>query len=131
MRKMTTVVLAGLATGVLGMGGAVAAYAALGGAQGPGVRAAAVVNANGSVVRSKGVTGVRKLSTGQYCIELDSDYDAARSVPVATKRWGAPWGSTVFVDADTTACGSADRHVFVAGGNNGANADLPFHVIVP
>ncbi|GAA3704036.1 hypothetical protein GCM10022224_082080 [Nonomuraea antimicrobica] len=131
MPKITTVALAGVMAGVVSIGGAVAAYAALGGAQGPGVRAAAVVNADGSVVRSKGVTGVRKLATGRYCIELDSDYDASRSVPVATKRWGAPWNSTVFVNANTTDCGSAERHVFVAGGNDGAGADLPFHVIVP
>ncbi|MFD0884993.1 hypothetical protein ACFQ08_10585, partial [Streptosporangium algeriense] len=99
--------------------------------QGPGVRAAAVVKADGSVVRSKGVTGVRKLATGRYCIELDSDYNAARSVPVATKQWSAPWNATVFVESDTTACGSAERYVLVSGGNNGAAADLAFHVIVP
>ncbi|MFC4015066.1 hypothetical protein ACFOY2_48180 [Nonomuraea purpurea] len=129
--KLTTLAIAcALAAGALAAGTAVA-YAALGGAQAPSVRAAAVVDADGGVVRSKGVTAVRKIATGQYCIELDADYDAARSVPVATKRWGAPWNSTVFVNANTATCGSAARHVFVAGGNNGAGADVPFHVIVP
>ncbi|MEV6982543.1 hypothetical protein AB0M95_14960 [Sphaerisporangium sp. NPDC051017] len=127
--KLPAIVL----TSALTIGGVAAgvAYAAIGGAQAPYARAAAVVDANGSVVRSKGVTAVRKINTGQYCIEVDPDIDATKAVPVATKRWGAPWNSTVFVDQQATQCGDSARHIFVGAGNNGAAADIPFNVIVP
>ncbi|GAA3218987.1 hypothetical protein [Nonomuraea helvata] len=49
---------------------AVPALAAIGGAHTPGARAAAMVNADGTVVRSTGVTSVRKIGVGQYRIEL-------------------------------------------------------------
>ncbi|MEV7013557.1 hypothetical protein [Streptosporangium sp. NPDC051022] len=128
--KVTAIALAATLT-VGGLATGAAAYAALGGAQAPYARAAAVVNADGTVVRSKGVTEVRRLGVGRYCLKLDSDIDATKAVPVATKRWGAPWNSSVFVDADASACGAAAHHVFVGAGNNGAGADVAFHVIVP
>ncbi|MGV9779195.1 hypothetical protein [Streptosporangium sp. NPDC003464] len=128
--KLTTIALASALTGGALCAGA-AAYAAIGGAQAPYARAAAIVNADGTVVRSRGVIDVRKIGTGRYCIQLDADIDATKAVPVATKRWGAPWNASVFVTDDATECGNAARHVFVGTGNGSTGADVPFHVIVP
>ncbi|GAA2857579.1 hypothetical protein GCM10010517_15950 [Streptosporangium fragile] len=132
--KKTTMAIAVALTACTGALGAFAvpALADLGGASGPGVRAAAVVNADGSVVRSKGVTIVRKIATGQYCIRLDSDVNAATTVPVATVRWvDAPWNSSIFVRPDgATSCGDS-RDVFVGTGTASGARDTGFHVIVP
>jgi hypothetical protein len=109
------------------------AHADLGGASGQGVRAAAIVNADGSVVRSKGVVGVRKIAIGQYCIRLDSDINVATTVPVATVQWvSANWGTSIHVRPDNAAsCGDV-RDVFVGTGVAGTGArDTGFHLIVP
>ncbi|REE96662.1 hypothetical protein [Thermomonospora umbrina] len=128
--KITAAVAgAALASGAL-IASAAPALAAIGGAHTPGARAAAVVNADGTVARSTGVTAVRKLATGQYCVQLDPDIDAAKAVPVATKRWGSPWSSTVFVTPNASACGDAARHVFIGSGTPSGAADLGFHLIV-
>ncbi|MEU8251589.1 hypothetical protein [Nonomuraea sp. NPDC048916] len=131
--KKTTVAIAVTLTACAGALGAfvVPALADLGGASGPGVRAAAIVNADGSVVRSKGVTAVRKIAIGQYCIRLDSDINAANTVPVATSQWtSAPWDSSIFVRYDGNPCGDS-RDVFVGTGTASGARDTGFHVIVP
>jgi hypothetical protein len=131
--KITTAaVAAALAIGAALIGAfAIPALADLGGASGPGVRAAAIINADGSVVRSKGIVGVRKIATGQYCIRLDSDINAATTVPVATSQWtSAPWDSSIFVRYDGNSCGDA-RDVFVGTGTASGARDTGFHVIVP
>ncbi|YCK36012.1 hypothetical protein ACNF49_18570 [Actinomadura sp. ATCC 39365] len=110
-----------------------AAYADLGDAQATGARAVAIVNADATVVRSKGVTAVRKLDVGQYCVQLDSDYDASRGVPVANIRWiSVPtWNSGAFVEESGTRCGAGNRHVLVRTSNGSGPADASFSVIVP
>ncbi|WP_433358753.1 hypothetical protein [Streptosporangium sp. CA-115845] len=128
--KLTTVILATTLTGGALCAGT-AASAGTGGAQGPYARAAAVVNADGSVVRSKGVIDVRRLDAGRYCIKLDADIDATKAVPVATKRWGAPWNASVFVDDQASQCGDSANQILIGAGNGSAGADVPFHVIVP
>jgi len=131
--KKTTMAVAVTLTACAGALGAFAvpALADLGGASGPGVRAAAIVNANGSVVRSKGVTAVRKIATGQYCIRLDADINAGTTVPVATPQWtGAPWDSSIFIRHDGNACGDA-RDVFVGTGTAAGARDTGFHVVIP
>ncbi|TMR88856.1 hypothetical protein [Nonomuraea basaltis] len=132
--KKTAMAMAVTLTACAGTLGAFAvpALADLGGASGPGVRAAAIVNANGSVVRSKGVTGVRRIAVGQYCIRLDSDINAATTVPVATPQWAsAPWDSSIFVRPDGgTACGDS-RDVFVGTGTASGARDTGFHVVIP
>ncbi|MGV9772450.1 hypothetical protein [Streptosporangium sp. NPDC003464] len=134
-RIMKTVMAAAVTltacTGTLGAFAA-PALADPGGASGPGVRAAAVVNADGSIFRSKGVTTVRKIATGQYCIRLDADVNAATTVPVATVRWtSAPWNSSIFVRPDGVAACGDSRDVFVGTGTATGARDTGFHVIVP
>ncbi|WP_147339502.1 hypothetical protein [Actinomadura spongiicola] len=124
---MTTAALA--AAGIVG-GLALPALADLGGASAPEVRAAAIVNADGSVVRSRGVTGVRKIATGQYCVRMDDDIDASRVVPVASVQWSStPWDGNVFLRHDNAGC--ADREVFVGTGVAAGGRDIGFHIIVP
>lgn len=59
---------------------------AFGGASAPYVRMAAVVDSQTGVVRSKGVSGLRRVYTGAYCIESSSLSAAtlATLVPVVT-----------------------------------------------
>ncbi|MFC4014643.1 hypothetical protein ACFOY2_45985 [Nonomuraea purpurea] len=133
IKKTTMTIAVSLTACAAGLGAfAAPAHADLGGASGPGVRAAAVVNADGTVVRSKGVVGVRRIAVGQYCIRLDSDINAASTVPVATVQWqSAPWDSSIFVRPDNVAsCGDA-RDVFVGTGAAAGARDIGFHVIVP
>ncbi|GAA0972190.1 hypothetical protein GCM10009555_024880 [Acrocarpospora macrocephala] len=144
MPNKTTVLMLTAAT-ALGIGAGVAANAAIGGdstpkttvratiggAITPHATAAAVVKANGAVVRSTGVTAVRRIATGQYCVYLEPNIDATKTIPVATKMWGAPWSATVLVYSGNTACGTG-RHVFVGTGyTTGGAHDVPFHVVVP
>ncbi|GII65606.1 hypothetical protein Skr01_56910 [Sphaerisporangium krabiense] len=130
--KKAVILTAAITLTAIGSAAALAlpALADLGGASAPKIRAAAIVNGDGSVVRSKGVTGVRKIATGQYCIRLDSDINAQATVPVATSQWtSAPWDSSIFVRHDSN-CGDA-RDIFVGTGTASGARDTGFHVIVP
>ncbi|RCG20078.1 hypothetical protein DQ384_37600 [Sphaerisporangium album] len=133
IKKTTTSIAVTLTACAATLGAfAAPAHADLGGATGPAVRAAAIVNANGSVVRSKGVVGVRKIATGQYCIRLDSDINPANTVPVATVQWqSAPWDSSIFVRPDNMASCGDGRDVFVGTGIASGARDIGFHLIVP
>ncbi len=69
------------------MGVAVAAPPGAAKAKAPYAQAAAEVNANGSVNRSKGIESVTKPAVGQYCVELeDKDLDITKLVPTATMQ---------------------------------------------
>ncbi|GAA1019304.1 hypothetical protein Aple_048320 [Acrocarpospora pleiomorpha] len=137
--------LTAVAAAIVGIGAGVAAHATIGGTETPQVAArittggaitphataAAVVKANGTVVRSTGVTAVRKIATGQYCVDIEPNIDATKTIPVATKMWGAPWNSTVLAYSGHSACG-AGRHIFVGTGyTTGGAHDVPFHLVVP
>ncbi|WP_067814947.1 hypothetical protein [Actinomadura kijaniata] len=93
-------------------------------------RAAAIVEADGIVVRSTGVTAVRKISTGTCSIDLDPDINAAKTIPVATPRGGAPWNTAIFIGTHQ-GCGDAARS-FRVFTDNTTRADPwtpPFHVV--
>ncbi|GAA4625147.1 hypothetical protein GCM10023196_028200 [Actinoallomurus vinaceus] len=129
--KLTTTAIAAaaLVTGAA-LSVAVPALAGIGGAHTPGARAAAYVNADGTVVRSTGITNVRQIHTGDYCIDLDHHINAATAVPVATARGGAPWDTIVLV-SDNTGCGDATRTFRVlTGKTSGGFRSAPFHVVV-
>ncbi|MGH3389004.1 MAG: hypothetical protein ACRDOO_09005 [Actinomadura sp.] len=130
----TTVITASALVAGAALSAAIPALAAIGGAHTPGARATASVNADGTVLRSTGVTSVRKIATGMYCIELDPDINAAKTVPVATKRWGAPgWDTTVFISSVPYGCGDPARNILVATGRVSGGTtplDVPFHIVV-
>ena len=95
----------------------------------PYAQAAAVVKADGTVVRSKNVTEVKKVGNGEYRITVDQDIRLDRAVPIATLNRSADWGGEIFVTTKDT---SATDHTFqVLTGDNGSASDQPFHVIVP
>ncbi|MFE6662985.1 hypothetical protein ACFVFH_05385 [Streptomyces sp. NPDC057697] len=95
----------------------------------PYTQAAAVVNKDGSVVRSKAVTEVKKVGKGDYRIIVDADIPLGRAVPIATLNRSAHWGSEIYVKTTDT---SGSDHTFqVLTGVDGAASDQPFHVIVP
>lgn len=128
--KKTTFTVIGAALTGAALTAAVPALAGLGGAHTPGARAAAHVNADGSVVRSTGVTAVRRIAVGTYCIDLDPHINAATAVPVATPYGGAPWDTIVLV-TDNSGCGDAARTFRVlTGKTSGGYRDAPFHVVV-
>lgn len=96
----------------------------------PYARAAAVVNADGSLVRSKGVISVTRVSTGAYCVLLeDARIDANDTAPIATARAGATW--TVIIRTPADECPNTTRYVEVVGHYQGSRANVPFVVVVP
>ncbi|GII87687.1 hypothetical protein Ssi03_56770 [Sphaerisporangium siamense] len=132
--KQTTMTIAMTLTACAVTLGAFAtpAQADLGGATASGVRAVAIITADGHVVRSKGVIGARKIAVGQYCVRLDSDINPASTVPVATAQWSGSWGTSVHVRPDNFAACGDSRDVFVGIGTAAAGArDTGFHLIVP
>ncbi|WP_433170958.1 hypothetical protein [Actinoallomurus sp. CA-150999] len=127
----TTVVAGSALVAGVALSAAIPALAAIGGAHTPGARAAATVNADGTVVRSTGVTSVRKISTGEYCIELDPDINAAKTVPVATPRSPSIWEAALFIDDRASKCGDTARNILVATGKTtGGFHDVPFNIVV-
>ncbi len=124
------IAIAGAALAGAGLTAAITALAAIGGARAPCARAAAIVNADGSVLRSTGIVAVRRVSEGNYCIDLDDDINAAKAVPVATPRAGAPWDTIVLVE-DSTMCGDTTKSFRVATGKtSGGFRNAQFHVVV-
>ncbi|MFI6512381.1 hypothetical protein ACIBCT_32655 [Streptosporangium sp. NPDC050855] len=78
----------GLATGAAWTGGASANTPVPAKAATPYAQAAAVINADGSINRAKGVRAVTKPAVGQYCVELeDKDLDITKLVPSATLQY--------------------------------------------
>ncbi|GGQ32157.1 hypothetical protein [Streptosporangium pseudovulgare] len=132
MRKTTAVMLASALAASAAIGASVAYAAAIGGAQAPYARAAALVKPDGTVVRSKGITGVRKTGTGHYCVAVDPAIDITKSTPVATLNTYSPgsWEARVFVNPEQPNGWCQAQEIFVYGNSSGA-ADIGFDLIVP
>ncbi|TDD12665.1 hypothetical protein [Nonomuraea diastatica] len=95
----------------------------------PYAQAAVSVDKDGTAVRSKNVTDVKRVATGKYLITVDPQIDAGRSVPQATIHRTGNWGSEIYVGSETDA---NDTNVFLVWtGVNAAASDQPFHFIVP
>ncbi|GGQ32149.1 hypothetical protein [Streptosporangium pseudovulgare] len=91
----------------------------------PYAQAAAVVAADGSVPRSKGVTSIVRTGPGRYTITLPSDINAEESVPQVTLNQSADWKSEIYakvVNAST---------ITVLTAANGAAKDEPFYFLLP
>ncbi|MER7394975.1 hypothetical protein ABT381_05620 [Streptomyces sp. NPDC000151] len=98
----------------------------------PYAQAGAVVNADGTVRRSKGVVSVEKVNPGRYCLKVAPDVDFAKSIPVATTGPGAKWNADIRVASGPSGvCGKDPQKLGVYTGVKGAYADQPFNVIVP
>ncbi|GGJ27905.1 RICIN domain-containing protein [Streptomyces brasiliensis] len=89
------------------------------------VRATAVVNADGTLVRARGVTGVTKLGTGRYDVTLEASVRLRGAAYQATLDQNAAPGSEVYIgDSDTP------NSVRVITGRSGNASDQPFHIAV-
>ncbi|MDH6629352.1 hypothetical protein M2271_007188 [Streptomyces sp. LBL] len=93
----------------------------------PYAQAAAVVNSDGTVMRSHGVINVERYALGSYSIEVDASIDMANAVPIAVMRAETPLPPAIFyVHSDN----SNTFAVMCQHPTKGAQ-DTAFHVIVP
>ncbi|GAA4863695.1 hypothetical protein [Saccharopolyspora cebuensis] len=98
----------------------------------PYAQAAAVVKADATVVRAKGVVQVDRVNAGRYCVTIADGIDWAKSTPQATIGPGGKWNGEIRVAAEPSkVCGKDPRKLGVYTGVNGAYADQPFNVLVP
>ena len=98
----------------------------------PYAQAAVVVNANGSVNRSKGIEAVTKPAVGHYCVELeDKDLDIRKLVPSATLQYVSfDYGVRVSMWPHPS-CGTRSDTFLVITGTPGVLADASFSLVVP
>jgi len=69
---------------------------AVGGAQAPNARIAAFVQSGGTVVRSKGISGVSHPSTGVYCIDpAASTFNVNKAIPTLSIDWSTSLGDAL------------------------------------
>jgi hypothetical protein len=121
----------GLAAGGVGVGVAFAVPAGSAKATAPYAQAAAVVNADGTVDRSKGIQAVTKSATGRYCVELeDKSLDVSKVVPTATLQLYAFDYDVQVVTKPDPQCGSDPHTLLVGTGKPGTWADVPFTLTV-
>jgi len=113
--------------GIQGIAGTARAYATV-------LPAGTLVAAN-----TKNVTGVTRVSTGIYCLDLDSSVDATKTSPVATLNANPGFISNgeIYVETDPVSCTAAQEEVVtrqqsVSGGVlNTANTDSGFTIVIP
>jgi hypothetical protein len=92
----------------------------------PYAQAAAVVKADGTILRAHGIQQVILKGSGNYWIKVDSRVRLDRSVPVATPSPGAPWGSSALIEVL-----SAEGAIRVQIGTMNGGNNAPFHLVVP
>ncbi|MES9512037.1 hypothetical protein ABWJ92_37580 [Streptomyces sp. NPDC000609] len=116
------VVLAGTTAGV--------AYAVADNVKAPYAQAAATVQSNGTISNAKGIESVKRINTGEYCINFaDADLKVSKSILQATANSAnrilqVTWGSGI-------GCGSAQNTAKVNVSNeNGTKADSWFTISV-
>ncbi|MFG2402717.1 hypothetical protein ACGFR8_00020 [Streptomyces brevispora] len=120
-----------LVAGGVGVGVAFAVPAGSVKAVAPYAQAAAVVNADGTVDRSKGIEAVTKTATGRYCVELeDKSLDVRKVVPTATLQLYAFDYDVQVVTKPDPQCGSDPHTLLVGTGKPGIWADVAFTLIV-
>ncbi|MDH6580261.1 hypothetical protein [Kitasatospora sp. MAP5-34] len=122
----------GLVVGGVWTGVAVAAPPGATKAIAPYAQAAAVVNSDGSVNRSKGIAGVTKPAVGRYCVELeDKEVDVTRLVPVATLQYTSfEYGIRISMWPDPT-CGNRTDTFLVITGKTNVWEDRAFSIVIP
>ncbi|MEU0099967.1 hypothetical protein [Streptomyces sp. NPDC006267] len=131
----------GIAVAALGLVAAATGGAALAAptaaparATAPYAQASALVNADGSVDRAKGVKAVTLGSAGRFCVQLeDSRLNLTELTPVATPTWDAYPAGEIFVHSRTAAeCGNAaDTLLVVTTNRDGGGVHKPFFLLVP
>ncbi len=127
-----TSVALGLLAGGTWAGTAVAAPPGSAKVTAPYAQAAAVVNANGSVNRSKGIEAVTKPAAGHYCVELeDKDLDIRKLVPNATLQYISFEYDIRISMWPHPSCGTRTDTFLVITGKPGVYEDASFSIVVP
>ncbi|WP_159396421.1 hypothetical protein [Streptomyces sp. Sge12] len=127
-----TSVALGLIAGGTWAGTAVAAPPGSAKVTAPYAQAAAVVNANGSVNRSKGIEAVTKPAAGHYCVELeDKDLDIRKLVPNATLQYISFEYDIRISMWPHPSCGTRTDTFLVITGKPGVYEDASFSIVVP
>ncbi|MFE9481322.1 hypothetical protein ACFYNM_22290 [Streptomyces spororaveus] len=127
-----TSVALGLLAGGTWVGTAVAAPPGSAKVTAPYAQAAAVVNANGSVNRSKGIEAVTKPAAGHYCVELeDKDLDIRKLVPNATLQYISFEYDIRISMWPHPSCGTRTDTFLVITGKPGVYEDASFSIVVP
>ncbi|MEU7856060.1 hypothetical protein [Nonomuraea sp. NPDC049141] len=123
---------AGLVVAVAGAGAAAATIAMPTKVTAPYAQAAAVVNADGSINRAKGIAAVTKPATGRYCVELaNKELDVTRLVPSATLQYTSfEYGIRVSMWPDP-ACGTRTDTFLVITGKPNVWEDRAFSIVIP
>ncbi|MFJ2192978.1 hypothetical protein ACIOJE_34395 [Kitasatospora sp. NPDC087861] len=132
-KKSLIIGVVGVALGLTaGLGGVALAGTPESTARTPYAQAAAVVKADATVVRAKGVVRVDRVDAGRYCVTIADNINWALSVPQATLGPGAKWNGEIRVASGTSGvCGNDPHKLGVYTGVSGAYADQPFNVIIP
>ncbi|MCX5014949.1 hypothetical protein OG765_28810 [Streptomyces sp. NBC_00555] len=127
-----TSVALGLLAGGTWAGTAVAAPPGSAKVTAPYAQAAAVVNANGSVNRSKGIEAVTKPAAGHYCVELeDKDLDIRKLVPTATLQYISFEYDVRISMWPHPSCGTRTDTFLVITGKPGVYEDASFSIVIP
>jgi hypothetical protein len=92
----------------------------------PYAQAAAVVNGDGTVVRSHGVVNVTRQGKGSYTVEVDPSIDMANAVPIAVMRSDGTGMAIFNVHTDNSNTFQLTCHT-----PQHTTQDAAFHVIVP
>ena len=117
--------------------GTTGAQRAVGGAGAPNARIAAFVQAGGSVVRSKGITGVSHPSAGVYCVDpKDPAFAVNKIVPTLSVDWSTSLGDALMAQWRSAGigCPSGQIAVLTFDGEDGSfdlSDSVSFTIIVP
>lgn len=122
----------GLVTGGVCAGVAGAASAPGAKVTAPYAQAAAVINSDGSINRSKGISNVTKPGVGKYCVELeDKSLDLTKLVPVATLQYTSfEYGIRISYWPHPD-CGTRADTIHVITGMPNKWVDQAFGIVVP
>ena len=103
----------------------------------PNSRIAAFVQAGGTVVRSKNITGVSHPSTGVYCIDpAASPFDVNKAIPSLSVDWSTSLGDALMAQWRSAGigCPSGQFAVLTFDGEDGSfdlSNGVSFTFIVP
>lgn len=71
---------------------------------GGSARVQGLINANGTIVRSKGIVSVTHSGVGQYCVYVSGTVHAAALIPTLSFNYNSSPGFNVFVVYSPSAC---------------------------
>ena len=110
---------------------------AIGGAKVDNLRIGAVVQAGGTVVRSKGITGVSHPSTGLYCVDpAGAAFNVNTAVPTLSVDWSTSLGDALMAHWRSAGigCPAGQFAILTFDGEDGSfdlSDSVSFTILVP